>query len=199
MRGCCFENGANMGLRWGRGVAAALLLTAMTAGTHASATPMDDGLIDGQAWFEGELLDLSESWGGARACLVWREAETVECFRTLRELEAVAASVTPGGDNEGDDGVSIQAVQCSSWLYLYEHSNAGGRTLQFRDRGYWQNLGPWGFSNVTSSFRTGACRVALAESTGGGGAHYPGTTSANHYESRMVSGWDNRVSSIYLY
>lgn len=176
-----------------------LLIAAMTAGTQASAaTPVTDDLADGQAWFDGELLDLSASWGEARACLVWREVDMVECFRSVRELDAAAASAAPDHDVEGGN-VSIQAVQCSSWLYLYEHSNGGGRTLQFRDRGYWQNLSPWGFSNVTSSFRTGACRVALAENTGGSGAHYPGTTSANHYEPRMVSGWDNRVSSIYIY
>lgn len=193
------SDGAQMEF-WLRGaVAAVLVLAAVTASPHASsATPMGDDLAEGEAWFEGELLDLSESWGEARACLVWREADMVECFRTVQELEAAAGSAEP--DRQvGNGDVSIQAVQCSSWLYLYENSNAGGRTLQFRDRGYWQNLSPWGFSNVTSSFRTGACRVALAESTGGAGAHYPGTTSANHYESRMVSGWDNRVSSIYIY
>lgn len=169
---------------------AALLITVGEA--HAE-EPVQD-LRDGQAWFEGEVIDLADSWGEAQACLVWRAAGRVECFRTVAEMDAVTATVEAA--EFAKDPIATQSTQCLSWLYLYEFADGGGRTVQFRDRGYWQNLSTWGFNNVTSSFRTGACSVSLAEGSYGSGAWYPGTTSAYHYESRMVSGWDNRVSSL---
>lgn len=183
-----------------RALGAALAATALVAPAAVAEELRAGALPDGHAWFEGQVIDLSDDWGDAKACLVWRDADTVECFRTDRQMDAAVDRIE---DNtltaQATDGFATAAAACSSWLYLYEHTYAGGRALQFRDRAAWQNLSAWGFSNRTSSFRTGACPVALNSLANGGGAYYPGTTSAYHYERRLVSGWDNRISSIYIY
>jgi hypothetical protein len=93
---------------------------------------------------------------------------------------------------------SIAAAACSTPLRLYANANYGGRELDFYDRGYWQNLSTWSFDKQLSSYKVGACGVYLADAGNGGGSWYPGNTSAGHNEPSMQSGWDNRISSIYI-
>ncbi|MFL5962176.1 MAG: hypothetical protein ACJ757_04710 [Gaiellaceae bacterium] len=83
-------------------------------------------------------------------------------------------------------------------MRLFADANYGGRELDFYDRGYWQNLSTWGFDNQLSSYMVGACGVYLADFSNGGGSWYPGNTSAGHHEPGMLSGWNDRVSSIYI-
>jgi hypothetical protein len=148
------------------------------------------------AMFEGGLIDLSQGWGDAQACLIDRAAGIAECFRAstgLQAREAQLAMTTPAP--------SIALASCSSPLRLFADSNYGGRELDLYDRGYWQNLSTWGFDNVLSSYKVGACSVHLAENANGGGYWYPGNTNAGHSEPAMTAGstnWDNRVSSAYL-
>ena len=65
-------------------------------------------------------------------------------------------------------------------------------------RSLWLNLSAYGFDNLTSSYRVGACSVYMAENSSGGGSWYPGNTSAGAQASAMLSGWNNRVSSVYI-
>lgn len=152
----------------------------------------------GLAWFEGRQIDLRDGWGAATACMVWRERGVVECFRSaaamaLREAELSAGSTATGGS----DSVSTASYSCSSPLRLYEHGSYGGRQLSFWDRGFWQNLGDWGFNDQLSSFKIGSCYAYLAEHSWGGGEWYPGDTSPWVWSPTMWSGWNDRVSSIY--
>lgn len=153
--------------------------------------------------FEGKLIDLSKGWGEAQACVVWDTADASECFRSEAQLEAYTAKINDeintGTRQVKSTGEVGAMATCSSYLRLYEHSSFGGRVLQFASRGYWQNLGDYGFNDETSSYRVGACSSNLAEHANGGGYYYPGNTSAGTSSSCMCAGstnWNDRVSSI---
>lgn len=149
------------------------------------------------ALFEGRTLDLSRDWGEAKSCLIWTQAGISECFRTDKELEAREAEAEREQQQPPQEQATASA-QCSGYLHLYEHVNFGGRHLAFRDRGYWQDLGRWGFNDKLSSFTTGPCGVHLSWDTGGRGGWYPGNTGAYVRHSRMISGWNDEISSIYI-
>jgi hypothetical protein len=124
--------------------------------------------------------------GDTQACLVLRGI--TECFPDRAGLAA----------REAELALALPAASCSTPLKLFADSGYGGRELDFYDRGFWQNLSAWSFDNQLSSYKVGACGVHLAENANGGGSWYPGNTSANHSEPSMLSGWDNRISSIYI-
>ncbi len=150
------------------------------------------------AQFEGQLLRLAGDWGAARACLIWQQAGVNECFRSVEEMDHRVAAIAEAQVR----GRSYRMLAaCSSYLRLYEHTNFGGRVLQFADRGYWQNLGNWGFNDQLSSYKVGGCGVNLAEHANGGGYWYPGNTGPYAQSSCMCAGstkWNDRVSSIYI-
>ena len=141
------------------------------------------------ALFEGKLIDLSSGWGEATACVVFDADRLAECFRDTASLHARETAL-------GTD-VSILA-SCSTPLRLFANTGYGGTELDIYTRGTWLNLSTWGFDNQLSSYQVGACSTHLAENANGGGSWYPGNTSAGAQASSMLSGWDNRVSSVYL-
>src|SRR5665811_2493310 len=66
--------------------------------------------------FEGQLIDLSEGWGEAQACVVWDSDQLVECFRTEDDLTAhmAASALQP---EPGELGI---LSTCASSLKLYD-------------------------------------------------------------------------------
>ena len=97
------------------------------------------------------------------------------------------------------DSVSTQALSCASSVRLYDGTSYTGTSVAYATRGVWLNLSSVGFDNRTSSFRIGACSSYFADDPGGGGSWYPtSSTQAGAQSASMVSGWNNRVSSIYL-
>lgn len=178
-------------------VVVALCLAVLPASAHGrAASSAPPPLL---ATFEGGHIDLSQGWGDAQACLVYRGAGIVECFRNrtgLLEREARLETQTPS--TAATPAPSAASVTCSSPLRLFADSNYGGRELDFYDRGYWQNLSAWSFDNQLSSYKVGACGVYLADGADGAGSWYPGNTSAGHYEPVMASGWNDRISSIFI-
>jgi hypothetical protein len=151
------------------------------------------------AKFEGRSIDLSQDWGEARACLVWRQGGVLECFRTPEALGVREAQLSRGGGKpSGGATTSPYGWSCSSPLRLFDYIWYGGRQLSFWDRGYWQNLWDYGFDNRTSSYAVGACYVHLAEYGGGGGWWYPGPTWPWAGEPVMYWDWQNTISSIYV-
>ncbi|HKU55501.1 MAG TPA: hypothetical protein VJP41_00605 [Gaiellaceae bacterium] len=146
------------------------------------------------ATFEGSQIDLSQGWGAAQACVVANGAVT--CFADRAGLLAYEQQL-PSTQASASE-LSLASTTCSSPLRLYADANYGGRELDFYDRGYWQNLSTWSFSNQTSSFKVGACAVDLADDANGGGSWYPSGTGAGHLEPTMVSGWNDRISSIFI-
>lgn len=162
---------------------------------HSPSDNVDTG--SSVALFEGKAIDLAEGWGEAQACMVWRAAGAVECFRSSAELVEREAEIKA----EAGFGAQSLMMACGDPLKLFEHTNYGGRELWFYDQGYWQNLSAWSFGDELSSYQVGGCDVHLAEHTGGGGYWYPGNTSAYHWESAMSAGgtsWNDRVSSFYI-
>lgn len=172
------------------------VVVAMTAGgrplTVAVASPRTPDPPPGAvALFEGSTLDLSRSWGGATACAT--DGRTVHCFRTEAAMTAHLRHDRPTGGAEGTAQVS-----CTSSLRLYDGTGYGGQVLAITARYLWINLSTYGFDNRASSYRVGACPAYLAESSSGGGAWYPGDTSAGRQSWSMAVGWNNRISSAYL-
>jgi hypothetical protein len=174
-------------------IVAACSLALLVATSSAATTPQAQGSPATLALFEGKLIDLSQGWGAAQACVVYQGAGVVECFRDAAGLQARETQLQTAGVSP-----ATATASCSSPLRLFADGSYGGRELDFYDRGYWQNLDTWGFDNQLSSYRVGGCGVYLADGTYGSGSWYPGNTSAGHSESSMLSGWNDRVSSIYI-
>ena len=82
-------------------------------------------------------------------------------------------------------------------LKLYRSSSYGGSVLQLTARLVVINLASYGFDNDTSSYKIGACSAGFYDTTGGA-TQYPGNTGANVTSPSMLSGWDNRVGSVYM-
>jgi hypothetical protein len=111
----------------------------------------------------------------------------------------LAAALMVSGSQGCGGHQRFGAALGSSPLRLFADASYGGRELDFYDRGYWQNLSTWSFDNQLSSYKVGACGVYLADYANGGGSWYPGNTSAGHDEPTMLSGWNDRISSIYIH
>jgi hypothetical protein len=174
--------------------ALAALVLALTPAATQARTVSASGASQSVAIFEGGQIDLSHGWGDAKACVVHDGGNTVECFRDRASLlvrEDQLQSRTAAAP-------TTATTTCSTPLRLFADSNYGGRELDFYDRGYWQNLSTWSFDNQLSSYKVGGCAVYLADGANGGGSWYPGNATAGHWEPAMVSGWNDRISSIYI-
>jgi hypothetical protein len=172
-----------MNLRRAGSIAVALAVVALgVAPMAARAAPPDKDVI---ASFEGGWLDLAHDWGPAHAC--YSDNVSTRCYRTKAEMDAV----------EGRNGSVNPLVSCSSPLTLYSDTEHGGNTVSLSTRGTYLALSTYGFDNVTSSYQIGACSAHFYD-TSTGGTTYPGTTTAGSSALSMVSGWDNRVSSVYI-
>ena len=141
------------------------------------------------ATFEGQVIDLSVSWGKARACT--SDGITTQCFRTEAEMDRVTRNSTSAG------GVGTMAA-CSSYLRLYRSTSYGGAVLQLATLYTVINLSLYGFDNDTSSYRVGSCNAYFYDGANAGTPLYPGATGANSSAATMLTGWDNRVSSVYI-
>jgi hypothetical protein len=165
-----------------------------------SATPVGASSADqeGVAFFEGRYIDLRDGWGEAQACLVIDTTRPARCFRSEEDLEAHIDNFGLAGES-GELVVVEAASACSSSLRLYDGTNYTGAVLHLSTRTTWINLSSYGFSNKTSSFKVGACSTYLAELSNGGGDWYPTSASiAGKVAPSMASGWNNRVSSVYI-
>lgn len=137
----------------------------------------------GNAVHGATSLDLARDWGTAGACLVHAGETIVRCFDDEAAMDAHVATLP------------MAATACSSWTKLYEDRWFGGRVLQFRDRGHWQDLAPYGFSDRTSSWRVGGCPATLAKGSGGSGSWLH---QAPHVGANAPSSWDDTISSLML-
>ncbi len=180
-----------------RGLIVGVALLVAAVGSGASAAPGDAaGVV---AVFEGNKLNLAQSWGEAEACFVWQEQGIAQCFRTEAEmdktiarLEAVTRSIEPRNR-------AVLASTCSGYLRLYDATSYGAPVLYLRDQYRWLNLTNYGFDQKVSSFKVGPCAADFADYANGGGGWYPWyMTEAYDQSSTMISGWDNDVSSVYI-
>jgi hypothetical protein len=118
---------------------------------------------------------------------------------TAAGVASAAKSVGPPGEGTRLVGGAAPALNCSTALKLYDHTNFGTPSVSISQRGTWINLSTLGFDNRTSSYRLGACLVDMASGQNGGGALYPTCGSPGCGESSMKPGWDNTISSVFIH
>ncbi|MFV1970339.1 MAG: hypothetical protein ACC683_04940 [Acidimicrobiia bacterium] len=175
-------------------VVAAMLVVAV--GAAVAAPPDRAGVI---AVFEGEKLNLAQSWGEAEACLIWQQEGISECFRNEAEMDARVAELDAEVALTRTAGGVAAASTCSGYLRLYDRTWYGSPVLYLRDRYEWLNLSDYGFNQRTSSYKVGPCSSYFADYSNGGGDWYPThLTEANDQSGWMNSGWNNDVSSVYI-
>ena len=179
------------------GILFATTLIPVHAATAASPRTAPHAL----ARFGSAQLDLGQSWGSAKACLV--QDSGVTCFATEADLNAfIAAPADASGGIVSQvaaaAGTFSALSECGTYLRLYSSTGYGGSLLAIATELNWINLSAYGFDNTTSSYRIGDCAATFRDGSNGGGATYTGPTGAGVSASSMVSGWDNRVSSIYI-
>lgn len=138
------------------------------------------------ATFEGRDLRLAESWAEATACI--SDLESTRCYRTADELRQAEGLDRP---------TPSPRATCGSYLELRGDTGYNGLVLYLTARGTYIALSGYGFDNITSSYKIGACSARFYDG-GSGSTQYPGSTSAGVWASSMVSGWDNRVSTVYI-
>ncbi len=181
-------------------------LVAVAMGAIAVIAPTDAGALDngkssavaerGLAEFEGRTIDLKEGWGDARACHVDENLD-VTCYRSEAQMDrALGLSAT---DRGGAPSEAHGFASCSSSLRLYWNSYYSGPVLYLTSRQSWITLSWFGFDNVTSSYKVGACSSLFRSGSHGTGSTYPGGTWAWAQRSTMGYGWDNVLSSVYIY
>ena len=88
---------------------------------------------------------------------------------------------------------------CASSLRLYNGHSYSGAILFLTTRGTIHNLVDYGFDNATSSYRVGGCSPRCFSLADLGGAVYPGYTGPWAQSPTMAAGWNNAVSSAYIY
>lgn len=151
----------------------------------------------GLARFEGRVINLAEDWEEADACALWDVVRGAECFRNewdmvdfLQQIGMTGGALAP---NLG------AAATCSSSLKLYDGYSHTGTTFYVYTTNTWINLADYGWTDRTSSYRVGACDSYFADHSDGGGEWYPTSlTEAWDTASSMTSGWNNRISSVYM-
>lgn len=148
------------------------------------------------AEFSGTIINLAEDWEGATACHV--DHDGAVCFESEAAMDAWLTDTERLEPETG--GGSARVSNCSSYLRLYDGTGYGGATLSLLVRSQWLNLSSYGFDQKTSSYKIGPCKALFSDLTGGGGARYPSyLTEAYDQSWSMISGWNNDVSSVYIY
>lgn len=180
-----------------------LALAALPA-AHASAiesvtTPTPDEASEPWvAEYEGEEIDLRFGWETAKACAT--DGVTTTCYDSEAEMAAALGSVaTATPDPSAPAGSSgLLRASCSSYLRLYTGTNYTGSVLALTTRLWVLNLSDYGFNNVTSSYKVGGCSSTFYDLSNAGGTVYGGGSGAWDQAASMPSGWDNRISSVWI-
>lgn len=183
------------------GLSAALMLTLTTlpavTPTEPSAPSAARAVSATAASFaslDGRTIDLRSGWGAAKACST--DGHTTQCWTSEAAMDeaigAMPATVTavPG---------TRSLAACSSSLRLYDGASFTGTVLAFVSTGTLINLSAYGFSNMTTSYKVGNCSALFYDGANGSGDQYPGNTSANTQWPSMTLGWNNRISSFYMF
>ncbi len=173
----------------------AALIIATLAGTAALAVPAAADVAQSTpsivGTFEGKEIRLATGWGDATACTT--NGDSARCYRSEAEMDAAERNVSI---NHPTRNTLLSECSLPS-LRLYSGTGHSGSVLQITTRNTTINLALHGFNNLTSSYRVGACSARFYDTTTGG-TSYPGNTSAHVSATSMMSGWNNRVGSVYL-
>ncbi len=174
---------------------------ATTSTATVAAAPAHDATVGdpASAIYGSETLDLADDWGTASACI--ELGAVTECYDTEADLLAAHAEARGAARSIGitRGAAALSSVICSSSLRMYDGNTYGGGILYLNTRGVTHNLSSFGFDNVTSSYKVGACSASFFSSPDLGGSVYPGSTAAFAQSPTMAAGWNNVVSSVYIY
>lgn len=164
---------------------------------HNAASAADDSTrVPWLASYHGEIIDLRDGWGDAKACTT--DGVVTSCYDSEAEMDRATApnsmlTQTPSAV------ASFLLASCASSLRLYNGLSYGTPMLQLSTRGSAINLSTYGWDNATTSYKVGACASVFYDGANGGGSVYPGNTSAGAQSASMVTGWNDRISSVYIY
>lgn len=158
-----------------------------TSGLHADQAKGE--ATASKAWYEDHWIDLTASWDGATACDV-RDDITI-CYATEAAMDAELDARKAASD------LTLLA-SCSTSLRLYDGTSYSGAVLNLSTRTTILNLSVYGFDNLTSSYKVGACDSDFYSAANLGGSLYSGSTGAGSQASSMLSGWNNVLSSVYI-
>lgn len=183
---------------------ATLGLIALAVVPAASVGAVSDGDSAGSAGpetaafaaYRSGTIDLRQGWGTAKACHT--DGRTTQCYDSESEMDAALRPGVAGARGFTGGGPSMLAA-CSSSVRLYTGTSYTGTVLSITIRFTFLTLSTYGFNNVTSSYKIGACGSSFYDGDAGTGSVYPGTTAANVQYPSMVTGWNDRISSIYIY
>ncbi len=155
-------------------------------------------ISDPEPWvaqYDGTEIDLRFGWDSARAC----QTDGIEttCYDTeALMLSALGAPANGAAAPAGSSG--LKRASCGSYLRLYTGTNYTGSVLALTTQYTVLNLSSYGFNNVTSSYRVGGCSSTFYDLSFAGAPVYGGATGAWAESATMLSGWDNRVSSVWI-
>lgn len=158
------------------------LIGTLTPIKSASASPTTSAGV--LATFEGRTIDLSKGWGSATACST--DGVNTTCYRSAHQM-ATAQSVP---------AVALAASVCIPSVNLYSGTKFTGLVLNINSHGGPTALSQYGFDNITSSYAIGYCDAVFYDGTTNTSSVYPGPTTAYSSATSMLTGWDNRISSI---
>ena len=165
----------------------AVLIAVLGGGQVAIASSSPGAL----ASYDGGTINLADGWSGAAVCAVTSTGN--QCFSTQAEFQSWVASA-----NVATEASPLTGGNCSSALELFTGKNYSGTELAIYDQAIWINLSTYDFGDKTNSYKVGACNTAMTSAANGGGAQYPGPTTAGSAATSMVSGWSDRIESVYV-
>jgi hypothetical protein len=182
--------------------AAVVVATVPAVGAAAAGPGTSSGRQLGDpthAVYGDQIIDLSSGWHGAGACIAF--ADHTECFRTEAEQDAAYPQYAghPGEAAKASGGASA-LLSCTPSVKLYANPSFGGSSFTVAVANSWFNLTGFSIDNATSSFWvSGSCDSGLNEYANGAGWNYPGATTGGATAASMLSGWDNRISAVWIY
>lgn len=172
-------------MKWLLGIL--ILITSLIipmSGAHADRSA--DETSPSVAWFEDHWIDLAVSWEQATACDV--RPDLTICYHTEDAMNAELDAAR----------TATMLTACSTSLRLYDGASYTGAVLNLSTRTTVVNLSLYGFDNLTSSYKVGACDTDFYSAANLGGSLYAGNTSAGFQAPSMLSGWNNTVSSVFI-
>jgi hypothetical protein len=198
---------------------AAKSVAMVTSGTGAGTV-----LPAGEAEYDGKVINLAQSWGGATSCIV-PTMGSAQCFDTQAEAKAAAnaisaqesaaqtgSSALARGAHRSTPAVASAKLKArtrtahgngpcngdgSQFVWLYQNSNYGGGSLGLQDSDTWLNLADYSFQNTTSSYiNATACELYFIQTYDGTGPWmYP---SPWQYQSYIGNAWNDKLTMVYI-
>jgi hypothetical protein len=139
--------------------------------------------------YKGRSINLTQSWEGAKACVV--ASGKINCFDSYTEADRFTGSSAPAQANTP----RIASCSRNGWTYVYDGRNFTGRRLQFSDSGKWQSYYTYGFQNKQESWNNPRCgRVYLYDDATG----LPYYIEDANTKSQDMGSWNNRADHIWI-